>query len=93
MNGTERAMAIQAMNDRKTIAELKAELDRVKSQRDEMITVCDLLHSSFRHIAGNTKGNKAKTDVILHNDDVKAALNACNQIKIYGYQKSTSRTA
>ena len=45
----------------------------------ELLNALDLLYGSFVHIPGNVKGNKAKTDIIKYNDDVRIALNAARQ--------------
>jgi hypothetical protein len=40
----------------------------------ELYKALKALHDSFQHIDGNTKGNKAKTDIIKYNEDVRLAL-------------------
>ena len=45
----------------------------------ELLTAFELLYNSFVHIPGNVKGNKAKTDVLKYNEDVRAALNEARQ--------------
>lgn len=49
---------------------------RLIAAAPELLSTLQQLYSSFQHTDGNDKGNQAKTDVILYNEDVKAALNA-----------------
>lgn len=49
---------------------------RIIAAAPELLRTLQQLYNSFQHTEGNDKGNQAKTDVILYNEDVKAALNA-----------------
>jgi hypothetical protein len=59
----------------KNRSELKANA-RLIAAAPELLRTLQQLYNSFQHTEGNDKGNQAKTDVILYNEDVKAALNA-----------------
>lgn len=57
--------------------ELLVELRRLEAHNAELLEALKQLYSSFTitgAIKGN-KGNKAKHDVIMHNEDVRKALN------------------
>ena len=50
-----------------------------KVEYDKVSQALNTLYNSFVHVKGNTKGNKAKTDIIKYNDDVREALNIARQ--------------
>jgi len=37
------------------------------------------LYQAFKHTEGNIKGNKAKTDIITYNKDIKEALKVARE--------------
>lgn len=49
----------------------------------ELIGALRGLQKSFQHTEGNVKGNKAKTNIIRYNDDVKEALRKTTQVLVY----------
>jgi len=49
----------------------------------KILEALQTLKNSFIHAEGNTKGNKAKTDVIKYNNDVQEALNKAFQLLTY----------
>jgi len=49
----------------------------------KILEALQTLKDSFIHVEGNTKGNKAKTDVIKYNNDVQEALNKAFQLLTY----------
>ena len=58
-------------------ADVRAMLD----ERAELLKALEMLQDSFIHAEGNPKGNKAKTDIITLNPDVRDALNHARQIR------------
>ena len=61
------------------LAELKANAQLIAAA-PELLEALRGLVNSFVHTKGNVKGNKAKTDMIKHNQPfVSKALNAANQ--------------
>jgi len=58
--------------------------EQVENNSD-ILKALDTLYTSFQHIKGNTKGNKAKTDIIKFNDDVRVALNTAYQILNFNF--------
>lgn len=59
-------------------ADLAMELAMTKKALEKLL-------NSFAHTPGNIKGNKAKTDVITFNPDVRDALNTAHNVIIYGH--------
>ena len=47
----------------------------MSNKEKELLEALENLYNSFQHKEGNVKGNKAKTDIIKYNDDVRDALN------------------
>jgi len=50
------------------------------TKEKELLAALKTLMDAFIHTEGNPKGNKAKTDIITHNPDVRAALNNARQV-------------
>jgi hypothetical protein len=66
---------------------IRKQAEQIAKLESEKVIVMDALKSlldSFQHTEGNTKGNKHKTDIIKHNEDVRAALVKAQNIFIYG---------
>lgn len=52
------------------------ELNRTPAPVLTPLQALEMLYTSFQHDdSGKSKGNQAKTDIIKHNEDVRAALN------------------
>ncbi len=47
----------------------------------EILAALEALQDAFQHVEGNTKGNKAKTDIIKYNPDIRDALNAARELR------------
>ena len=54
---------------------------RLIAAAPELLAALEALQDAFIHVEGNTKGNKAKTEVIKYNDDIREALNAARELR------------
>lgn len=64
----------------------RTEAIRLEKEKGIVLDALKSLLDSFIHTEGkgHAKGNKAKTDIITHNEDVRAALVKAHNIFIYG---------
>ena len=57
---------------------------KIVNAAPELYKTLNTLYDSFQHVKGNTKGNKAKTDIIKFNEDVRFALSSTTQLLLIG---------